>query len=233
MNINNLNKADNCNECLFKTISCQYIDKEEFQKLQNSSNLLHYKKGEVIFKQGAKSSHLVFLSKGVVKFNYEEDNGKNLILNISKAPILIGGANIFNQSINLFSVVAVEDCICCLIDINILKRIAFNNTLYIFKLLDVVSGMFHNSIFNFISLAHKQVNGRIADVLIYFSKNIYQNKKFDLTFSRQEIAEFAGCSKENVIHTLRKFHEEGIIKIKGKQIDIINFEKLQQISKIG
>ena len=103
----------------------------------------------------------------------------------------------------------------------------------VLKLLEIVLEMFKTSIFNFISLAHKQVHGRIADILIYFSQNIYQSPKFTLTQSRQEIAEFAGCSKENVIHTLRKFHEEGIIKIKGKQINILDFEKLLHISKVG
>lgn len=90
-----------------------------------------------------------------------------------------------------------------------------------------------SSILNFISLAHKQVNGRIADILLYLSKNVYEDKLFTLTLSRQELAEFAGCSKENVIHTLRNFDTDGIIKVSGKNIEIINFERLQKVSKSG
>jgi len=227
------NKIFNCDECLFKVISCQYIKKEEFEKLQTTTTQLRFKKGEVILKQGLKANHLVFLLKGSVKFNYENENEKNLILTISKAPALIGSANIFNEGLNLFSVTAFEDCNGCLIDINILKKIALNNSTYVLKLLEIILGMFRISIFNFISLAHKQVHGRVADILIYFSQNIYQSSEFTLAQSRQEIAEFAGCSKENVIHTLRKFHEEGIIKIKGKKINILDFDKLLQISKVG
>jgi len=223
----------NCDECLFKTLSCRYIQKEEFEELRSKSIQLRYKKGEVILKQNAKSTHFIFLQKGIVKFNFEDENGKNLILSINKAPALIGGANLLNAEFNLFSVCAIEDCEGCTIDVGILTRIALGNTLYLFKMLQFITDIFRSSIFNFISLAHKQVNGRIADILIFLSENIYGGNEFTLSLSRQEFAEFAGCSKENVIHTLRKFHNEGLITLDSKKIVLNDAERLKKISKHG
>jgi len=223
----------NCDTCLFKKISCQFIQKSEFEKLQNRSTQLRFRKGESILKQNASATHLVFLQKGIVKFSVEDESEKNQILTITRAPSLIGGANIFNQGINMFSVFAVEDCDCCLIEIPILKEIALSNTNYMMKLLEIITGMFRSSILNFISLAHKQVNGKVADVIIYLSTSIYKNKKFILSLSRKELAEFAGCSTENVIHTLTKFHKEGILSVSGKQIEIKDFDRLEKISKVG
>jgi len=100
-------------------------------------------------------------------------------------------------------------------------------------MLQFITDVFRSSIFNFISLAHKQVNGRIADILLFLSQNIYMSNEFVLSLSRQEFAEFAGCSKENVIHTLRKFHNEGLIKVEGKKILLNDPERLQKISKHG
>ena len=222
-----------CDDCLFKTISCQYIHKDEFEKLRVKSIQLRYKKGEVILKQGAKSTHFLFLRKGIIKFNYEDENGKNLILSINKAPALIGGANLVNAEFNLFSVCAIEDCEGCTIDVSMLTRIALGNTLYLFKLLQFITDVFRSSIFNFISLAHKQVNGRIADILIFLSQNIYTSNSFVLSLSRQEFAEFAGCSAENVIMTLSKWQNEKIINLEGKNLEIIDVQKLRLISKIG
>ncbi len=226
-------KLYNCDTCLFKIISCQYINSEEFKKLQDSSIQLRFKKGEAILKQGANASYLVFLQKGIVKFNLEDEMGKNLILTITKSPSLLGSANIFYEGINIFSVYAVEDCEGCLIDIPMLKQIALLNTDFLMKLLELVSGMFKTSVFNFISLAHKQVNGRIADVIIYLSTSVYQSLSFTLSLSRKELSEFAGCSTENVIHTLSRFHKEGILSVEGKKIEIHDFERLQKISKFG
>jgi CRP-like cAMP-binding protein len=226
-------KVYNCDDCLFQQISCQYVEPAEFNRLRKASAQLRFNKGETILKQGARATHLAFLQKGIVKFYYEDDRGKNLILTITSSPSLIGGSNIFNDSVNFFSVQAVEDCEVCMIDLGILKEIALINNQYLMKLLELVTGMFRESVINFISLAHKQVNGRIADVLLYLSGSVYHSKQFTLTLTRKELSEFAGCSTENVIHTLSRFHREGILKVKGKSIEITDLERLQKISKVG
>ncbi|MFZ4463393.1 MAG: Crp/Fnr family transcriptional regulator [Bacteroidales bacterium] len=192
-----------------------------------------YKAGEIILKQGMRTNHLVYLISGIVKFNYLDENGKNLILTLSVAPTLLGLANILNEDVNLFSIIAIEECKGCLIDLNKLKLLTMNNRMFMMNILKMSTGMFRSSIMNFISLAHKQVNGRIADVLIYLSKNIYKSNQFTLSLSRQELAEFAGCSKENVIHTLRNFNSDGIISLSGKKVYILDPDRLVMISKNG
>ena len=95
--------------------------------------------------------------------------------------------------------------------------------------------MFQHSIFNFISLAHNQVNGRIANVLLYLYlwEHVYKNSGYEFTISRKEIAEFAACSHENVITTLSRFKKDGIVELEGKKIIIKDFIGLTEISKRG
>ena len=233
--MNKLKHTDlvDCNKCLFKTISCQYINAGEFLNLQKSSLRVHYIKGEEILRQGVKSSHLVFLQSGIVKFSMQDEAGRGLILTIARAPAMIGGADAINNGLNLYSLQAIEDCDVCFIDYAMLLEIAMTNSRFMLKLMEMMTGMFKASTLNFISLAHKQVNGRIADILIYLSRSIYQNSTFHLSLTRKEIAEFAGCSTENVIHTLSKFHREGIIEVTGKRIVILDAIRLERISKIG
>lgn len=222
-----------CNQCAFRMISCMYMPEEEFELIRETSNQLQFKKGEVILKQASKTTHLLFLHKGVVKMNFENNAGKNIILTIVSGPKLIGGANLFFKEQNLFSLIAVEDCDVCLFDSKTLMSLLSKNGPLLLMLLERATEMFQASIFNYISLAHKQVNGRISDVLIYLSEHVYKSNKFILSLTRKEIAEFAGCSHENVIVTLSKFNKEGIITITGKEISINDFEKLQDISKRG
>jgi CRP-like cAMP-binding protein len=231
----NLKHSDpvDCNQCLFKVTSCQFINPVEFRKLQDSSLRVHFAHGEVILKQGVKSSHLVFLQSGIVKFCMEDESGKGLILTIIRAPSMIGGADAINNGLNLYSLVAVEDCDICFIDYKMLLEIAMTNSLFMLKLMEMMTGMFKTSIINFISLAHKQVNGRIADILVYLSSEVYGSSTFVLSLTRKEIAEFAGCSTENVIHTLSKFHREGIIEVTGKKVVILDAGRLKRISKVG
>ncbi|MDI6832922.1 MAG: Crp/Fnr family transcriptional regulator [Bacteroidales bacterium] len=224
---------DICADCLFKTICIKSMSEEDFNFLYESTIQKFYQKDEVIFQQGEKSPFLVFLQKGLVKFNYLDANNKNLILTIVSAPSLLGLANVLNEDINLFSIIAIEDSMGCQIDLNKVKVLAMKNKNFLISLTKLSTDMFRNSIYNVISLAHKQINGRIADILLFLARDIYHSNTFTLSISRQELAEFAGCSKENVIKSLRSLNRDNIIRISGKEIEILDIKKLIKISQKG
>ena len=217
----------------FRRISMQFISAKDFDKLEKTSVKLNFKKGETILKQGGMPTHIVYLEKGIVKFNYENGSGKNLILTIVSAPKILGGANLFYKDNNLFSLIAVEDCEVVMIDAKVTQEVLMDNSKFAMMMFQVASEMFKKSVMNFISLAHKQKEGRIADIVLYLADEVYHDTQFVLSLTRKELAEFAGCSTENVIMTLSKWQSEEIISLEGKTIEIKNIERLKYISKIG
>ena len=70
-------------------------------------------------------------------------------------------------------------------------------------------------------------------LLFIFQKKYIKVKNLILTLTRKEIAEFAGCSPENIIHTLTRFHKEGIINSEGKNIKILDRKRLSDINRLG
>jgi len=216
-----------------KRISLQFISEKDFEKIEKSSVKLNFRKGETILKQGGIPTHIVYLERGIVKFNYENEISKNLIITIVAAPKILGGANLFYKDNNLFSFVAVEDCEAILIDAKVLENILMENSKFAMMMFKVASEMFKKAVMNFISLAHKQKEGRIADIILYLAEEVYDDNSFILSLTRKELAEFAGCSTENVIMTLSRWQNEKIIAIEGKKFEILNPEKLQYISRIG
>jgi CRP/FNR family transcriptional regulator len=217
----------------FRRISSQFIPEKDFDKLEKASVKLNFKKGETILKQGVTPTHVIYLEKGIVKFNYENESGKNLILTIVSAPKILGGANLFYKDNNLFSFIAVEDCEVIMIDAKVIQDVLMDNSKFAMMMFQVASEMFKKSVMNFISLAHKQKEGRIADVFLYLADEVYHNNTFLLSLTRKEVAEYAGCSTENVIMTLSKWQNEKIVSLDGKAIEIKDIERLKYISKIG
>jgi CRP/FNR family transcriptional regulator len=205
----------------------------DFELLRRTSVQLRFEKGETILKQGAKSHHLIFLHKGIVKFSYQYSSGNNYIMTIVSGPKLLGAANLFFKETNIFSLVAMEPCEICLIDSKAMRTIALKHSDFILAMCERTMEMFQASIFNFISMAHNQVHGRIADILIYLWKDVYHKNPEEFVITRKELAEFAACSHENVITTLSKFNKEGIITLEGKKIIVNDLEKLNEISKKG
>ena len=217
----------------FRKISLQFVSAEELKQIEKTSVFLKFKKGETILKQGHRPTHIAFLQSGMVKFSFQSDHNKNTILTLVSAPEMLGGMDLVHKDNNIFSIIAVEDCEVYLVESEILFKLMKSNGSYAIALFQLSSEIFKNSILNFISVANKQKEARIADVFIYLSEKIYSNTSFKLSLTRKELSEYACCSVENVIMTLSKWQQEGIVSTSGKNFDIINMDKLKIISKIG
>jgi CRP/FNR family transcriptional regulator len=227
------NTLFNCSNCFLNGFTSFYLSEAERREICGSANQLHFKKGELILKQGAKSASIGFLHKGIVKFTYQKDAKKSYIMTVVSGPKLIGQANLFFKDKNIFSIVAVEDSDVCFLDSRKTLSVLENHGKFLLSLVERSSDMFQSSIFNFISLAHNQVHGRIADILIFLWENVYKNSEYDFTLTRKEIAEFAACSHENVISVLSQYNKEGLIGFEGRKIIIKDLNKLKEISKNG
>lgn len=226
-------KNDTLEYSWFRRISLQFISEKEFDKLEKTSVKLNFKKGETILKQGSLPTHIAYLESGIVKFNFENEVNKNLILTIVSAPKILGGANLFYKDNNLFSIIAVEDCDVVMIDAKILENVLSENSRFAMMLFRTASEMFKTAVLNFVSLAHKQKEGRIADIILYLVQDVYHSRSFSLSLTRKELAEFAGCSTENVIMTLSRWQGEGIISINARKMEVSDIERLKYIRKIG
>jgi len=84
-----------------------------------------------------------------------------------------------------------------------------------------------------VGLSQKQMHGRIADALIYLSKEIYNSKVVGGEISRQDMADYTSMSKDSAIRILKEFERDEIIILDGKRIEILSDERLQEISQRG
>lgn len=73
----------------------------------------------------------------------------------------------------------------------------------------------------------------MADALLEFSERIFQSESFTLPISQSELANLVDTSRESVSRVLTEFDKDGLIKIKGKQIVILNKKSLNLISQNG
>ncbi len=223
----------NCSNCFLHGFTRIHLSEEERKHICRNADQLHFKKGEMILKQGANSTSIGFMHKGIVKFTYQKDAKKNYIMTVVSGPKLLGQANLFFRARNIFSIIAVEDCDICFLDSRKVLGVLENHGKFLLSLVEQSTDMFQSSIFNFISLAHNHVNGRIADILIFLWENVYRNSEYEFTLTRKEISEFAACSHENVISVLSTYNKEGLIGFEGRKIIIKDLNKLKEISKNG
>jgi len=115
----------------------------------------------------------------------------------------------------------------------VFKSVLLENNKYVLHLLNLVS---EDGLFIFeklMALSQKQLLGRIADVILYFSEKVYQSDNFSFPFTRTELAEFAGTTKESFIRTLTEFKNDKIINIDGSGIQINSMDIIKTLSELG
>jgi len=223
----------NCVGCLKKNIIFDPLSDEQLAKLNKNKYTAKYKAGETIFKQGTLVSHVLSLTDGLVKVYIEGLNDRNLILKLAKAGELIGGPGIFTDKRFHYTVTALSDSIACFLELNAIIEMIHENKEFAISLLTHVNKAMAFHFNKFIVLTQKQMQGRIADALIYLSADIYQNTSFTMDISRQDLADLTAMSKESAIRILKEFKEDGIISLNNNYLEILKPDKLKIISSIG
>ena len=74
---------------------------------------------------------------------------------------------------------------------------------------------------------------RLADILLCLSDRVFKEIEFVLPLSRKDLGELSSMSSETVIRMLKKFKEDGLIEMEGKNFKILDYERLKSISEKG
>lgn len=211
----------------------KYLSNGEADLIRKNSNIVKYKNKDVIFRQDTRTSHIMLLTSGYVKIYKEGRNGKIIILKVATKNSFLGLMSIFGHDIHQYSASAIDSVKICYIDFNVFKEVISKNgkfSLYLMKTLSL-DGLF---IFDrLMSQSHKQLPGRIADVILYFSEKIYKNPVFNFPFTRRELAELAGTTKESFIRTLTEFKNDKIIELDGSRVEIKSMKIVKTLSELG
>ncbi len=226
-------KKTPCRDCQEKSCAAAVLNMNELDLVNENSREAEFKKGDIILHEGTLTSHIIYLKSGLVKEYIKNASDKEQILQIVKKYTYLGLPSLFGDRINHYSYAALEDIKVCYIDINLFNRLVRQNGGFAYEILVSVSRDSLNNFHRFVNQSQKKTYGRVADAILYFSTIIYESPDFDIPFSRQELADLIGISRESATRVLTKFKEDGILGLKGKTVRIENMDLLQQISKNG
>jgi len=203
------------------------------ERIEENMNLVRFRKKDIIFRQNTRISDLIFIKSGLVKIFKDTRNEKTVILKVAAPGEFVGLISVFGKNVHQYSAAAIEDSEVFDIDFNFFKSILAENGRYALQIINLLSldGLF---IFErLMGQSHKQLPGRIADVILYFSQDVFRNDVFYFPFTRKELADLAGTTKESFIRTLTEFKNDKIIDIQGSKIIIRSMDIIKTLSELG
>lgn len=222
-----------CTECetrdcwILKFCSKEWID----FVAQNKISHFYRKKQHVIYEKTLMEG-IYFIHTGKVKVYKSGIGKKQQIVRLSKSGDILGHRG-FNREYWPISAEIIEDSNICLLRIEHFNMLLKNNIeLTNHLLLFYVDELYYSEEMAR-DLSQLSVRERVADALLKI-KQAYCPSKEDkcvgVKLSRQDIADIAGTTKEQVSKNLAEFKEEKIINLNNKEIVIEDSEKLYTIA---
>ncbi|PKP03831.1 MAG: hypothetical protein CVU11_06880 [Bacteroidetes bacterium HGW-Bacteroidetes-6] len=195
-------------------------------------NPLNFRKGETIGKQGAYTSYFILLAKGATKSYIEGTASKSYSFMLTLPFDFIGLSSLFGNNY-YFSTVALIPSTVFLVEKEAVIKLMLTNPKFnkcVSKwLCDSYKILFHKMA----CLSLKQTIGRMAEVLLYLSNDVFKSDIIPHFMSRKDLAELSGMSNENAVRILSDFKNEKILKDTPEGLQVLNRQLLQTISITG
>lgn len=222
-----------CEDCIYRSYLFNGLSQEEYGLLNLSKKEASYGKGEIIYREGETIKNFLYLKEGLLKVFKTIGKNKEQIIGIAGPRDFIGLLSAFSKSRYIYSISVIEPSEICIIDMKTIQRIIQSNGSFATTLLTKLSQMHDQLLETRLSISQKNLRGRTAYIILMFAVEIYNSHRFDLPISRKEIGELIDMRTENVIRILSEFRKDRIIKIEGKNIEILEMNRLAQISEFG
>ena len=223
-----------CENCPIKNAnSLRTLTHEELNNISNNKTVMSFKKGDILFKEGAHLSGVFCLRNGKCKVTKLSPNGKDQIIRFIKKGELVGERSVLSGSTAHLTVTALEDMEACFIPKEEIELSFKNNTNFSLDITKAICSDLDNANISIANLAQKNVKERLADTLLLFDRTFGVDDEgfLNIKLSREEIANAIGTATESCIRLLSQFKKDKLVELKGKKIKLINTVKLQHITE--
>lgn len=187
------------------------------------------KKGKQVFAENEKVKGIFFINSGAVKVHKKWLDQKELIIRFSKKGDILGHRGLGISNVYPVSATALQDTVVCFIENDFFEASLKSNHGLTYKLMHLYADELQKVETRMRNLVHMEVKGRIADALleIYNFFGTDNEKYFNTTINRADIASYAGTTYETVFKFFSELVNKKIINTTGKNIRINELEKLR------
>ena len=211
----------------------QTLSPDEAELVRSSKTQILFRKGDNLTKQGAFTSYTLFLIKGIARQYIEGDGNKSFNLRIIQPGEFVGLSAVFHKNTFSYSSVALTDCQGFLVEKDAINQVCHQNGEFSTRIARRYFEQNSNLYEKLSHVMYKQMNGRIADALLYLDNLKADHPDIFQLLSRKDIADFAGISTESTVKLLKSFEKDGLIQLNDKDIEILNRDSLLGIIKHG
>jgi len=188
-----------------------------------------FRAGNMIAQSGESVNSLMIVINGTVKGEMVDYAGRIIKIEDIPAPGALASAFMFgNRNRFPVNVLAVSDSELLLIEKNDFLALMMKNDTILVNFLNMISNrsQFLSEKIKFLNF--KTIKGKLAHFIL--QKSVKENIPVNLGMKQNDLADFFGVARPSIARALGEMEEEGLIIAKGKNISILNRERLSELT---
>jgi len=195
---------------------------------------IRFKKHQPLFIEKSKPLGVYYIKSGRVKVFKTGMDGKEQIVRIARAGELVGYKELMLDTRYTNSASVLETTEAYLIPKEDFQEVLNQN--------QQVAQAFNNMLCRdlmeaeqkLVDIAYKPVRNRLAEALVALSSvKSPQEDDLNIKLTREDLGRMIGTVKETVIRVLADFREEKLIATNGRNISILNLDRLTTIARFS
>ncbi len=208
------------------------LSEKELNELVASSQLMTFKKDDVIIFESQEGNSVYVILEGMVKISRTNEEHKEVILAILGEKEFFGEMSVLDGATRSADAVALTRVRVLRIDGKVFLDFIEKHPKFALSLLRELVSRLRKTDSQIKSISLDDAVGKVASVIVRLAHDVGRVRKGRVEIenfaSQQEIANYAATSRETISRVLAMFEREGLIERDVNKIIINNFEEFKQ-----
>lgn len=210
------------------------LSPEDYDKLIEQLQEMEFAKGDTIFEDGEAPQGVYFIKEGTAKLSKSGVYGKDQILRFCKEGDLIGYRSLLCGENFQAKAEAMTPLVMTFLPADFFLHLLEVDAKLSYAMLQKIAYELGESSNTVTFLAQKTVRERLAEILILLEQKLGTDPEgfINISLTREEIANLIGTATESAIRLISEFKQDELILVEGRNIKIINHDKLIKLGHV-
>jgi CRP-like cAMP-binding protein len=213
-------------EIIVGSVLFKGLQDAQLERISEISHEKYFKRGESIFFEGDEATGFYVVAEGKIKIFKMSPDGREQILHIFGPGEPFGEVPVFHgQPFPANAVTMAPSALLFFPRREFVDLVASTPSLAL-SMLAMLSLRLRRFASQVESLSLKEVPGRLAAHLVYLAEEQGRTERVVLDIPKGQLASLLGTSPETLSRIFARMSEEGLIRVHGKEIELLDYEEL-------
>lgn len=205
----------------------------EMQEMEKMTRMEEVKKRQPLYLPGDPSTNVYFLKQGRVKISNTDASGKEITFELLEAGDVFGELEAMNGVPRATAAEALDDALICAIPRDAFTHYLATHPAVTVELTKLIGLRLRKIQSRVEDLVFRDVPARLAQLLLQLGQSHgvsgADGLRLKAKLTHQEMANLIGCSRETVSATLGQFRDEGLLRMDGRTMTIVNQQGVRKL----